>query len=418
VELHPIIGYHVAREIKNSEADPSVTSRKRQEARRSGERDVTGRAMVYVVNRIGENDAQHYVYVIGLLKRLEQLGWKTHLLSEKGGRGERAVFSYPVQFLSDSDDPSRYVKLALSLISLRRQGVRIVFVRISWAAALVAAIVGRPIGMKVIYWLSGTVEDFNDQQPWIRRTISRMRVKAALKLCDHFATGPKTMVDYYIRTWNVPRRKIVMLFNDIDVERFRPAARIPSEGSSLRVLLLHRLSPVRETARYMKSIMIALSKASCDAGRQVELIIAGDGPERKAVEEAVRDLNYGSVVVRFLGEVPNRTVVSLYGSADVFIMPSYREGFPRVILEAMAAGLPIVATDAGGTAELVGPKQRRFIVPRDFEEEFGKRLHSLLMSVRDRAEVADENRAEVMKFDTSAVARMYDAELSLIGAAQ
>ena len=82
------------------------------------------------------------------------------------------------------------------------------------------------------------------------------------------------------------------------------------------------------------------------------LRLAGDGEQRPALEAQVRRLGLAGVVV-FEGAVPHHRMPELYAAADVFCLPSLYEGFPLAILEAMAAGLPVVATRVAGNPEAV-----------------------------------------------------------------
>lgn len=82
------------------------------------------------------------------------------------------------------------------------------------------------------------------------------------------------------------------------------------------------------------------------------LVVAGDGEQRPALEEQVRRLDLADTV-RFAGAVPHDRMPELYAAADVFCLPSLYEGFPLAILEAMAAGLPVVATSVAGNPEAV-----------------------------------------------------------------
>jgi len=80
----------------------------------------------------------------------------------------------------------------------------------------------------------------------------------------------------------------------------------------------------------------------------LEAIIVGDGPDRQRLEDLAQGLR-----VTFVGEVPPEAVVQYLQQARMLVLPSLREGLPNVILEAMANGVPVVTTRAGGTADLV-----------------------------------------------------------------
>ena len=86
----------------------------------------------------------------------------------------------------------------------------------------------------------------------------------------------------------------------------------------------------------------------------------GEGAERGRLEAAADSLGCREAVV-FAGQLSD--VWSLYFAADVFVLPSHSEGSPNVLLEAMAAGLPIVATAVGGIAEMVEDNQTALLVP-------------------------------------------------------
>jgi glycosyltransferase involved in cell wall biosynthesis len=89
------------------------------------------------------------------------------------------------------------------------------------------------------------------------------------------------------------------------------------------------------------------------------------------------------------------------------------------MIEAMARGLPIVATDAGGTRDLCGPCQQRYIVDREDSAAFVRSVVALLASPGERKTIAAENLVSVRRYDSVNVALMYDAALSpLIGASK
>ena len=367
------------------------------------------RRLTYVLNRLSSDDSQHYVHVPNLLAELARLGWRVDIVSERGGRGEKEVLGHRVTYLSDGGRVIRFARLARLLLRMRAQGGRLVFVRISKHAAMVSAILGRLMGWRTLFWLSGTVEDFNRQANGWKDRIGFFYMWLLLRLVDRLVTGPETMLFYYRRTYDLPAAKVVLLYNDVDLSAIEAAAPSSDSGPA-RVLMVHRLSPVRETARYFPALLAALGEfGSKDAS--VTLDVVGDGPERAELERIAARAGDG-MQVRFLGAVPNRELDRHYASATLFVMPSYREGFPRVILEAMARGLPIVATDAGGTRDLVGPLQDGFIIDRDNPEALAAAVVSLLAQPALRATLSSENLKKVKRFSTPAVAEMYDRALT------
>lgn len=364
--------------------------------------------LTYVLNYLSAGDAQHSVHIPNLLAEMEKLGWRIDLVSERGGEGTGEILGMSVSFLSKDGRWARLFPLVRHLLRMRLGGGRLVYVRISKSAAWVSASLGRIFGWKTVFWLSGNVEDFNrrsKRHAWL----GFWSMWLLLRLVDRLVTGPETMVDYYARVYRLPKSKIVMLYNDIDLRAVGPRRR--AESDELRTLLVHRLSPVRETGRYFPSLLAALGAAAAKTGKTVLLDVCGGGPELEQLKRQAAGAPK-SVVVTFHGSVPNRDLDLFYGRATIFVMPSYREGFPRVMLEAMARGLPIVTTDAGGTADLCGTEQRSYVIDRDDSGAFGRAVERLLMSAADQQRLREENLVEVRRFDTPVVAIMYDRALS------
>jgi glycosyltransferase involved in cell wall biosynthesis len=142
-------------------------------------------------------------------------------------------------------------------------------------------------------------------------------------------------------------------------------------------MILHRLSPKRRHAFFFPSILSALEahETSC-------LVVAGDGPERSDLEFLVAN-SLARRQVRFLGRVSHEEVPRYLQAADIFLNPSYVEGFPRVVIEAMACGLPPLVTDAGGTADLLPQNLSQFVVSRDDPKAFASALGYLLSISND-----------------------------------
>jgi glycosyltransferase involved in cell wall biosynthesis len=374
----------------------------------------TPKMLTYIVNQVSADDVQHYAHIPNLLNQMEKLGWRIDLISEKGGVGSADILGRRVTYLSNSERWRRIPRLVSCLVRMRARGGRLVFVRIAKWTGFISALLGRLLGWKTVYWLSDVKEDFNARRRWGRIGFAGMRV--LMSVVDRLATGPEKMVDYYRGTYRLSAKKVLLLYNDLNLSEIE-RAKGSGSASTVNVLLVHRLSPARETARYFPVLIKALHRVAVSSGKSIALDVCGDGPERTELEHIAANSAHG-IQVRFHGPVPQRRLASFYDRATIFVMPSYREGFPRVVIEAMARGLPLVTTDAGGTADLCGPEQKSYVIARDDVEGFGRAVERLLASTDDQRRVGEENFSTVRRYDTREVARMYDRALSgLIGAA-
>lgn len=372
------------------------------------------KSLLYVVNRVSEDDSQHFVHIPNLLARLEEHGWDVSLVSERGGRGVGEVSGIPVTYLSEEGRWSRILALLNSLVAARRRGNRLVFVRISKSAALVSGITGRLFGWKTLYWLCGTVEDFNVREKGWNGRLEVAFLWLLFRIVDHLVTGPETMNAYYRNYYGLSDKKVITLYNDVEV---KPDFSREGEATepTQRMLMVHRYSPVRETMRWFAPLLAMLQSRRA-GGCSVRFDIIGGGPELQDMQQAAKA--HPDLDIFFHGVMRNRDINSYYKKADLFVMPSYREGFPRVVIEAMAHALPVVATDAGGTRDLFGPLQTPYCIDRDDAERFAEAADELLGDKDLRGRLADENLRQAQQFSTCAVARQYDEKLSILLAAR
>lgn len=369
--------------------------------------------LVYVLNYVHPSDVQHFVHVMALLRKLEErCGWEITLLSEKGGEGVQVVHGKEVRYLSRNGKVSRLVSLAVALAKLRRNEYRLVFVRISKPAALVSSIAGKMLGMRVLYWQSTANFDLDRHKPLIKRFADDFAMACIKWGINRFVTGPEYMLRYYEENYKIPQNKLLLLYNDVDLKRFIPPAVPRASDGVLKILFVHSLSPSKNAVFYFPRIIERLNALAAE-GQRIELDLIGDGPERNQIAEQIKAAT-GILSIRMLGAVANTDLPQHLAGADIFIMPSYREGMPRALMEAMAMRLPAVATDAGGTRDIVGPRQLEYIVSRDDPDAFAQRLVDLACDEEARRAVGEENLVHVQRYSTPVVADMYDRALSAL----
>jgi len=138
-------------------------------------------------------------------------------------------------------------------------------------------------------------------------------------------------------------------------------------------------------------------------------MLVGEGPERSALEELARRLGI-SKRVRFAGRREQEDVVGLLHLADVFVLPSYYEGFGVALLEAQAAGLPVVAAEVGGVREVLDGGRTGLLVPPADPEALAEAVGRVLndRSLADRLARAGRERV-AREFPVERMVERYEA---------
>jgi glycosyltransferase involved in cell wall biosynthesis len=324
---------------------------------------VTGAAekpskLVYVIPHFSDDESDHFAHIPALLS---ELGQRVDLAAvvERGKAPPRLGGVGLLLQVPGRTRTGRFVGTLRTIFTCSAAGYGTYFLRYS-RLFLVGLIITYPVFRhRVLLWRSGMSDVVEpEQRRSLRSRLDNVVNWVLLRFVHRLVTGPDSMVDYMSHRWSMPRSKICLLYNDVDPDRFTPLPPAERERARARfgwrdeefvILFVHRLS-YRRGARQLAPVLQA---ALCEADVPVRLVVAGDGPDRGRVERAAADPRCQGRM-QILGAVPNRDLPELYGAADCFLTPSYEEGFPRVLLEAMATALPIVTTDAGGSVDVVG----------------------------------------------------------------
>lgn len=228
---------------------------------------------------------------------------------------------------------------------------------------------------------------------------SRFR-EIAYRLTDSLAYAT-TIISHeaarrYSKVRAVSPRKLLVIPNGVDCRKFTPdpdaRARIRNElGVADRFvwIAVGRLEAVKN----YPALLRAFSAARLSHPGSVMLIV-GDGVQRRETEKLADSLGLqGSI--RFLGL--RRDVADLMNAADALVLASKWEGLPLVVLEAAACGLPIVATDVGGNAEVVCNGKTGLLVPAENERALASAMGSMMEIASDvRIMMGTEGRARVV----------------------
>lgn len=229
------------------------------------------------------------------------------------------------------------------------------------------------------------------QARWERRNAERAEVVIA---CSRYSC------EVARREYGIPEGKLAPVPEPIDLaewdRRFAAARRHPRSGRV--VLCVARMYPRKRVADLLEAALLLRRGIP-----EVRVRIVGKGPEWESVVRAHRALGLGETVA-LLGDVSREQLADEYVNADLFCLPSVQEGFGIVFLEAMAAGLPVVACRAAAIPEVVEDGVTGVLVPPRDPGALAEAMRDLLASPERRRTMGEAGRHAVARFTPERVA--------------
>ena len=199
--------------------------------------------------------------------------------------------------------------------------------------------------------------------------------------------------------WGVPERKLCSIPNGVDVRRFCPAKDDEETCQNRIQLNLSRTDHVVVCVANLYAIkgldvLVRAWRQVSMVDPSARLVVAGLGPRRTELEQQANELRCGSTV-RFLGFTEN--VSALLRCADLFVLPSRYEACSNGVLEAMATGLPVVASDVGGMRELITPNRTGWLVPSDSPDRLAETILAASLDQPARQRIGQAARSAVVE---------------------
>jgi sugar transferase (PEP-CTERM/EpsH1 system associated) len=236
--------------------------------------------------------------------------------------------------------------------------------------------------------------------------------KLARPLVHRYIALSRDLQGWLVQTVGVPPERIAQIYNGVDSARFHPrkGERSPIgppgflRGGEIVIGSVGRMVEVKDYTTLVRAFLQVLESEPA-ARERLRLVIAGDGPSRAACLEQLRAANAADLAW-LPGERPD--VPDIMRALDVFVSPSLGEGISNTILEAMASGLPVVATRVGGNPELVEAGLTGQLVPPGDPCAMAEALSYYLGNPEEcsRQGLAARERAERL-FSIAAMAQNY-----------
>lgn len=208
----------------------------------------------------------------------------------------------------------------------------------------------------------------------------------ASPLIDHYIANSRGAADF-LQSRGLSSKKFTVIPSGVDVD---PLSNSNQKTDDIpKIICVSNFHPVK---RHVDLIMaVSLLR---DAGFQVRCLLVGDGTYKSNIKKMVQDRGLTDMV-EFRGSLQPFQVQEALGRADIFVLPSLWEGLPRSIMEAMAAGLPVVATDVSGSNELVVDGETGFLVPvKDFRQ-LALHLEQLIKNPALRVQMGQTGRLRI-----------------------
>lgn len=377
------------------------------------------RKLIYILNHYSESSSQHFFHVLNLLEEIARNEVSIKLIIEKS-EGIPIINQPNIEvFCLKKKGIYRLLELYILIGRIQKEGYNKLFVRITNWGAIMAILNSFVSKLEVYYWQSGTVFGYDNEQKlsinkvkWYLKT--RLPFNFIKRFVTFFVTGPESMKEYYVNVVGVNADKIKILYNDIDTSRFYKVEKHNIEAIKNElgiandkkiILFVHKFSPVRRSKLYISNFVKQFYTESLLQDYLFYFI--GDGSDKEDIEAEVKSMGYQDKVF-FLGALPNAQVHKYYQIAEIFINPTHAEGFPRVLIEAMACGLPVVTTNAGGIKDILGNLQLQYMSDINDSNHFASNLIAMAkLSDSQLFEIKKENLEVVKKYSTSEVAKMY-----------
>jgi len=376
---------------------------------------INQKRVLFVITQSEFGGAQRFIYE--LATRLDKEKYEILVAGGKGQKDEflksfeeKNIRTKKLKFLKREINP---VFDCLGIIELMKliNGFKPDYLHLSSSkAGFLGSIAGFKIkllrpkkfkNLKIIYRIGGWA--FNDPWPWWEKKIFILAEKITAKLKDIIVVNNKSDFEQAIKLRIKPKKELKLIHNGIDAlkidflsqeEALRKLPKIihgttenslPQQNGNIGIGTIGTIANFYPTKGLEYLIKAAKILKSIIHDSKFIILIIGDGGKRKKLKKLIEEYDLKKEVMLF-GQIPE---AHKYMKAfDIFVLPSVKEGFPWTVLQAMAAKIPIVATNVGAMPEIIENNKNGILVEPKNPEELAEAIKYLMENERVRQEMA------------------------------
>jgi len=257
-------------------------------------------------------------------------------------------------------------------------------------------------GRTVVYSVHGYAPrelSLNKTHKWPWSWVANAEFRLLLHTADRlivFSDYMRTLVSHH-----VPISWIDVVPLGVNLRAYAVQKRtLRKPDEAFRIICVARLVHVKGLETLVKAMGMIKSKA------EVHAYVVGAGPLRSKLQALIDETGLTDTV-KLCGFLPDEEKLAYLAKSDLFVLPSLYEPIPIAILEALAAGLPVVASDVGGISELVRPGVNGLLVKPGNPDDLAAAISNLINDSKLRRRLASNARESVRKYDWPVVAEKY-----------
>jgi glycosyltransferase involved in cell wall biosynthesis len=335
------------------------------------------RRVCFVAGTLGQGGAERQL--VYMLRALKSVGTDVALLSLTSGEfWEESIRALEIPVIWVGRKASRLARLWEIASAVREWKPQLIHSQHSYTNPYATA-TGRTLGIPAI---AAVRNDFTSEIRGDGAAARRWGYRHARVVAANSKAALQTA-----SSSGIPRGKLMFLPNVVDTAEFSCAQRPPR--TPLQILSVGRLVRQKRHDRFLH----ALAQLREVTTTPFRATIMGAGPERQALEALADSLDSLRGLVSFRD--PHPRISQYYRDADILALTSDHEGTPNVVLEAMAAGLPVVSTAVGDVKDIIRDEITGFVVPPENSTALVKRLSELVNSAQLRLQIGNAARQHI-----------------------